>query len=108
MSNTFVTLVVPESFRGMAQAICSMVGGEYGEGMFTTGLGIDDRQPPTHYISSGLIGVGFYELLSSPQTLTNMLGGDFSIAEVTDLLNSSDISQEQPFDVIGRLGLRIV
>ena len=107
MSSTYVNLIVTAVMQQRAQAITSQVGGEAGENMFLTGLATATDDAPTHYISSGIISRQFYGLLFNADQLTEILGGTFTFAEVTELLETSDITQDQPFEAMSRLGLVI-
>ena len=80
MTDVFRTLVVPAEQQAAAQEIAP--------GCFTTGLSADGAAPATHYIASGHLPV--------------------EQAEAIAQLNGVDVSEEEPFAAMGRLGLRFL
>lgn len=80
MADVFATMIVPAADQTAAQDICP--------GAFTTGLSADGLPPATNYIASGYV----------PEE---------QVAEIT-LLPGADVSNEDPFTAMARLGLQIV
>ena len=80
MTDVFRTIVVPAGQQAAAQEIAP--------GCFTTGLSADGAAPATHYIASGHLPV--------------------EQAEAIAQLNGVDVSEEEPFAAMGRLGLRFL
>ena len=98
--------------------------------MFTTPLSSTGEVPPTHFISAGLIGAPFADLLpltsvtygegGTPSTgirpgnvaLTAQLAGDAGLpiteAEVSAMLAAVDVSDQAAEDALARLGLKII
>ncbi len=56
-------MIVPVDHVDLARSLCATLAGDGGSGMFTTALSATGDDPPTHYISSGLIESDFSDLL---------------------------------------------
>ena len=80
MADVFRTIVVPAGQQQAAQEIAP--------DCFTTGLSADGAEPATHYIASGHLPV--------------------EQADAIALLGEVDVSEEEPFAVMARLGLRFL
>ena len=80
MTDVFRTIVVPAAQQAAAQEIAP--------DCFTTGLSADGTAPATHYIASGHLPV--------------------DQADAIALLAGVDVSEEEPFAAMGRLGLRFL
>ena len=80
MADVFRTIVVPAGQQQAAQEIAP--------DCFTTGLSADGTAPATHYIASGHLPV--------------------EQADAIALLAGVDVSEEEPFAAMGRLGLRFL
>ena len=125
MSYTHRVIVVPAAFQQLAQGLCEAAAeGDAGKGMFTTGLSATGETPATHYISSGYIERQFADLL--PLTTLDEEGnastrpGNVGFVEavaaqagislpagtVAALLSAIDVSEQEPFTAMARLGLR--
>lgn len=86
--------------------------GDSSKGMFTAALGPADRDTaePTHFISEGYIGEAFAGYLASPE---NLVAGVATFGEVLslelahELLDRADVSQDEPFVALARLGLKL-
>jgi len=126
MTYTFRTFIVHAAVVDMASAMCVGLAGEAGDNMFTTELSATGEAPATHYISSGLISDEMAALL--PLTTVNPDGtvttepGDpayvvelaaqagitVTVEQVAGLLAAVDVSEQEPFAAMARLGLKIV
>ena len=127
---THRTIIVPAAFQQLAQALCAAAAErDAGKGMFTTGLSEAGTEPATHYISSGPISESFADLL--PLTAVNQDGeglpdihtrpGNVEAVEymaaqagiilppgtVAALFSAIDVSEQEPFTALTRLGLQI-
>ena len=120
------TFIVPADVVDMARAMCVGLAGPAGDGMFTTELSATGSDPVTHYISSGLISDEMAALL--PLTTVNPDGtvttepGDpvyvvelaaqagitVTVEQVTALLSTVDVSEQEPFAALDRAGLKMV
>ena len=120
------TFIVPAAVVDMARAMCVGLAGPAGDGMFTTELSATGSDPVTHYISSGQISDEMAALL--PLTTVNPDGtvttepGDpayvvelaaqagitVTVEQVAGLLAAVDVSEQEPFAAMARLGLKIV
>ena len=120
------TFIVPSAVVDMARTMCSALAGPAGDGMFTTELSATGSDPVTHYISSGVISDEMAALL--PLTTVNPDGtvttapGDpayvvelaaqagitVTVEQVTALLSTVDMSEQEPFAALNRAGLQMV
>ena len=130
MADTFSTLIVTSADADTARAIAAAFG-PGGSGMWSTPLSASGSEPATHYISSGYIPAEFVAL--APCTTWTMdeegnwvasdiYAGDaatvfaygqqaglpYTLAEIEGVFSRSDVSQQEPFVAMGRLGLKIM
>lgn len=104
-------LIVPAALAPQARLLTERLAGPPGAGMFITPLSPTGAAPPTHFISSGLIEDTFAAVLADPQTMFSVCqqaGVDVTLAACQALLGASDVSENQPFDALARLNLRLV
>ena len=80
MTDVFRTIVIPAGQQQAAQEIAP--------DCFTTALSSDGTAPATHYIASGHLPV--------------------EQADAIALLEGVDVSEEEPFAVMARLGLQMI
>lgn len=80
MADVFRTIVIPAGQQSAAQEIAP--------DCFTTGLSADGTAPATHYIASGHLPV--------------------EQADAIALLAGVDVSEDEPFAVMARLGLQMI
>ena len=129
---THRTIIVPAAFQQLAQGLCEAAAeGDAGKGMFTTGLSADGTAPATHYMSSGYIFDDFAALLplttvepsteaGEPDTVTErpsnvpvveglaaQAGIDLPPGTIAALFAAIDVSEQEPFTALTRLGLKI-
>ena len=120
------TIVIPAALQTKAQGLCKGIAGTAGDGMFTTGLSATGNAPATHYISSGPISDDMAALLpcttvdsegvatTSPgqpaavPALAAKAGITTTLAQIKALYASIDVSDQEPFAAMARLGLKIV
>lgn len=101
-----VTAAVAPQARALADSF-----GPSASGMWTTALSPTGELPATHYISAGMIGTSFAGLMSSPDALQAgcaAMGITVPLANCKAVLAGADVSEEQPFDAMTRLGLQMV
>lgn len=84
----FRTLIVTADSAPLAREIAASFSSG-GSGEFTTPLSADGLEPVSHYISSGYMPEQF-------------------VIEIEAVLATSDISEDEPFATMARLGLMIV
>ena len=126
MTYTFRTFIVPSAVVQMARAMCVGLAGPAGDGMFITGLSATGNAPATHYVSSGPISDDMAALLpcttvdsegvatTSPgqpaavPALAAKAGITTTLAQIKALYASIDVSDQEPFVAMARLGLKIV
>lgn len=123
---THRTIIVPAAFQQLAQGLCEAAAeGDAGKGMFTTALSADGQEPPTHYISAGKIEQQFADIL--PLTTIDEEGNAFTrqgnvefvegigaqagislpAGTVAALFAAIDVSEQEPFTALARLGLQL-
>ena len=76
-----------------------------GAGMWVTALSPTGAAPATHYISHGGIWTTFAEMIASPEALS--AGTGIPVEQAAAILSVCDISDEDGFSAIGRLGLQM-
>ncbi len=126
----FRTLIVPAAFTDLARAIATSFG-PGGIGMWTTPLSASGLDPATHYISSGYVppeygylvplqvwsqdANGNWVLVSSEPgdpvavyTAATAQGVVCTQADVDALFAAADVTEQEPFTAMGRLGLTII
>lgn len=125
---TLRTIVIPASLQAKAQGLCKGLAGIAGDGMFATGLSATGNAPATHYVSSGPISDDMAALLpctsvlqvdgkdvvtTSPgmpdavPALAKKAGITTTITAIKTLYASIDVSDQEPFAAMARLGLQI-
>jgi hypothetical protein len=130
MADLFRTLVVTAADADTARAIAAAFG-PGGVGMWTTPLSADGQEPATHYISSGYVPPEYGYLVplqvwaqdeDGNWVLVGSEPGDpvavYAAAtaqgvvctqeDVDTLFATADVTQQEPFVAMGRLGLTII
>ena len=132
MSDVFRTLIVTSDDAPLARTIAATLDPAHSTGMWETPLSPTGTEPATHYISPGYIGEGFaalvplatWQLQGDPpewvQTayepgdsfavlaLCEEAGMTVTLEQIEDLFADSDVTAEDPWVALGRLGLKIV
>ncbi len=126
----FRTLICPSANVELARSIAASFG-PGGEGMWTTPLSADGLDPASHYISTGYIPAEFAYLVpcqtwvqdedgawvmtgSEPgdpvavYTTAFEAGVECTQADVDALFAASDVTEQDPFVAMGRIGVQIV
>ena len=126
-------LIVPAAFQTLAQGLCeAMAEGDAGKGVFTTGLSPNGEAPATHYISSGGIAPEFADILplttvtpsteiGEPDVITTQPGNVSAVeamaaqagitlpaGTIAALFSAIDVSDQEPFVAMARVGVQIV
>lgn len=120
------TIVIPAAVATNARALCKGLAGQAGDGMFLTGLSATGNAPATNYISSGPISDEMAALLpctsvdaegltttdpGMPDAVPAMaaqVGISTTVTKIKTLYASIDVSDQEPFQAMARLGLQIV
>lgn len=128
--DAFRTLIVPTANVELARAIAASFG-TGGVGMWTTPLSPTGAEPATHFISTGGIPAEFAFLVSCQTwaqgedgawVMTGETPGDpvavYGLAveagipctqdDVDDLFDAADVTEQEPFVAMARLGVQIV
>lgn len=112
----FRTIITPISLAEPARAACMALTGSASEGLFTTPLYPEGSNEATHAISSGYIAGEYADLLpcgdqpGNTEALLAMLEGvefPITIDELDGMLAMIDISEEEPYAAMARLGLSL-
>ena len=122
------TIIIPAAVATNARALCKGLAGQAGDGMFTTGLSATGNAPATHYVSSGPISDEMAALLpctsvtqvdgkdvvtttpgqpAAVPALAAKAGITTTLAQINALYASIDVSDQEPFAAMARLGLQI-
>lgn len=130
MADLFRTLIIPAVDAPLTREIAASFG-PGGDGMFTTPLSADGLDPATHFISSGYIPAEFaymvpYQDWQQDETGTWVLvasepgdpvavyqaasaqGVTCTLADVEAIFADADVTAQEPFVAMGRLGLTII
>ena len=110
MNDSFYTLIVTAELTPLARALAAGLS-PGGVGMFITGLSADGSEPATHFISSGWIKTEIGELLTDAEALHAACveaGATVTLAQCQALVETSDVSNEEPMAVLERLELQLV
>ena len=105
----FRTLIVTADNAPLARSLAAGLAPS-GAGMFTAALSSTGLAPATHYISTGPMDAQLMLALESADSLyaaCQEAGANVSLAVCEKLINESDISDEQPFTAMERLGLSL-
>ena len=126
---TNLTIILPKAAQALAQALCTAAAGEAGAGMFVTGLSATGEAPATHFISSGALEAKFADILplstisqnGEAQEVTRSAGDlaavvqlaadagvAVDLATVGGLFAALDVTAQDPFAAMERLGLRLL
>ena len=130
MNDIFRTLILTAEVTPLAQQIATALS-PAGSGMWTTALAPTEAGPATHYISTGQISEEFahmvplqiyvlnendeWELIGtepgSPEAVTeacNALGLEVTLTQVEEVFAGADVTEQEPFTAMGRMGLTLV
>jgi hypothetical protein len=130
MADQFSTLIVTAADAPLARQIAAAFG-PGGSGMWTTPLSADGQEPATHYISSGYIPAEFVSLApcttwgvdengdlvqtahypgdaATVHAYASQAGITATLADIEGVFSRSDVSEQEPFTAMGRMGLTII
>lgn len=117
------TLIVPADKQAFAQTLCEALAGEAGAGMFLMGLSATGELPASHFISAGMIEDTFAYLLpltsfdaegtpatapGQPETIVTLADGAVTLEQVNALLAAVDVTEQEAFVAMARLGLQMI
>lgn len=135
MNEAYRNLIVPDAHVALARQITDTLAPVGGAGMYTTGLSPDGTALATHWISSGFIDADYAALLplseftydengdeqetvidwGHPATIMLMYlkavepeVPEFTVEDVTAMLDASDVTLQEPFAAMARMGLQMV
>jgi hypothetical protein len=123
MEYQFRTIIIPAATAPAARALAAALD-PAGVGMWTTGLSPTGAAPATHFISTGMLGTAFVDLLPmNDSEMIQMLfpgqpefvaaaaaqaGLDVTVEQVIDLFISADVTMQEPYAAMDRMGLKMV
>lgn len=107
-------IICPAAFAPLARSLCAGLAGQAGEGMLITGLSPNGAAPATHFISEGMIEDSFAALLplgampGQPESIVALSQGAVTLAQINALLAAVDVSEQEAFVAMARLGLQMI
>jgi len=123
-------IIIPASAQANAQKLCAGLSPNGGQGMFVVGLSASGNAPATHYISAGPISSDMAALLPCKSVTTDAQGNQqitttpghpelvpalaakagitVTRAQIDALYAAIDVSDQEPFAALARLGLKMV
>ena len=130
MPDLFRTLVITAADAPLAREIAAAFG-PGGQGMWVTGLSADGGEPATHYVSSGYIPAEFVSLApcstwtqdedgqwiaadhhdgdaATVHAYATQAGLSLTLAQVEAIFSAADVSEQEPFIAMSRLGVQII
>ena len=130
MTDIFRTLILPATVTPLAQEIAATLS-PGGVGMWTTGLSPTGAEPATHFISTGFIPPEFAHMVpeqfwtqdetgawvqtgSEPGNpvavyeACTAAGMTVTLGQVEAIFAVADVTEQEPFVAMGRLGLVLV
>jgi hypothetical protein len=105
------TMIVTAAQAPLARALTAGLAGASGTNMFATPLSATGALPATHYISTGLIQDSFAALLEDADAVyaaAQQAGAPVTLAQINALLTASDLSEDEPFAAMARLGVKMI
>lgn len=111
MSYVHRCMIVPAAQQALAKEMVVLLAGEPAAGMFVTGLSPSGEEPFTHYISSGAIEEQFAEVLANGTLMSSLAlaaGKVITPLACGVLLAACDITDDDPFVALDRLGLKLL
>jgi len=130
MTDIFRTLILPADVTPLAQEIAATLS-PGGAGMWTTGLSATGEEPATHFISTGFIPPEFAHMVpeqfweqdeTGAWVQTGSTPGDpvavyeactaagmtVTLEQVEAIFAVADVTEQEPFVAMGRMGLVLV
>lgn len=120
------TIIVPDKLVVFARELTFSIAGQSAENMWNTALSNTGKLPVTHWISSGMISNDFVGIIpfmeydtegtevktkGQPdvcQYLATQAGFKTSIEEIETLFEQADITSQDAFNAMERLGLKLI
>jgi hypothetical protein len=111
MIYTHRTIILPAGITARCQALSVKLSGEAGAGMWTTGLSATGAEPATHYISSGMIGKEFTDVITDAEAMfaaAQEEDSSITLEQCEYILGQADVSEDSPFEALTRLELKMI
>lgn len=109
--DVFKTGIVADEHVALAREVASALGAGPVSGQFSAKLSPTSEPPPTHWCMSGYAPYLMWEGLLDAQVIYDTCAANgivATMAECQALAGSIDISDENPFSVMTRLGLQMI
>lgn len=130
MAYAFRTIIMTASDAPLARAIAAAFG-PGGADMWTTALSPNGQEPATHYISTGIIPEEFAYMMPTQYWVQDEAGNwaktgsdpgnaaavwqaasaqgvNCTLAQVQAIFDAADVTPQEPFVAMGRMGLKII
>lgn len=106
-------LVVPAGWVELARSLSEGLAGPAGAGMFLFPLSPSGQEPATAYLTEGHIEPQFAALMEDPALLHAACQAadppvDLPLSQCAALLSACDVSEDNPFAAMARMGLKPV
>ena len=117
-------MIVPSAFTPLAKALCAGLSlGSSGANMFERAISTTGTEPAEYFISSGPIEDTFAALLplitfdvdanptttaGQPEEIVALAQGMVTLDQINALLTAIDVSDQDPFEALRRLGLKLI
>lgn len=105
------TIILPAAITANCQQLSEALSGPAGAGMWTTGLSAAGSLPASHFISSGMISEEFAAMIADPDAMfaaCESAGLPVTLAQCQSILGAADVSADEPFAALDRVGLKLV
>jgi len=105
--SVIMTMIVTDANAPVARRLAEAMAGEAGAGMWTVPC-TSNAVDVSHWISSGPISAEFAAVMSGPDVLfaaCSAAGIDVTADQCSALLETSDVSDDDPFYAMFRLGI---
>jgi hypothetical protein len=119
-------MIVENAHAPLARALAVALAGDAGDRMWVTPLSPTGNLPASHWITEGIISEEFAALMPlwevqdgtvaqvSPgmadavYTQAQAIGSPVTLAQIQELFAHCDITEQEPFTAMARLGLKMV
>lgn len=117
MNYEFATVIITTAVAVNLRKLSQMLDRGETDGMFAVGLSATGSLPATHYISTGMVPEAYVNAITNETRLFNIAkkayadeGATFPFtqAQVTNALSKCDVSEDNPFAAMDRMGLKMI
>jgi hypothetical protein len=117
MAYVFGTFIVTQGVRTALRDLSTHLDHFETDGMYVTGLSATGIAPATHFISSGMVPLKYAQCMANPTKMftdasaayaADQVAFPYTQLQVTNNLALCDVSQDNPFAAMARMGLQMV